>query len=111
MGDPAGDGEQKKKVWIDEGVVLEKAMNTWESDVGGVWLGGKRYNIINALKMDVNNVDRIRVFAADGKKGIVVAQTEWCFCIGHYDEEKNIDGRNCQTAVLDLAKSMSEQDY
>merc|ERR1712176_902890 len=92
------DGESKVKVQVNEGDVLWKAMETGKSSVGGVWLGGQKYTITRAVNQEINNVERRVIFANQPQKGVVIAQTEWCFCIGHFDEKQNTDGRNCQLA-------------
>merc|ERR1711879_1045048 len=101
-----------KKVMINEGTQLKSLMDNLKAPPGGVWLGGKKFNM-NRMADDeeCGKAQTCKwAFGMSGKTGVHIVMTESQILAGFFDEEKKM-GANCKKTTLEMAGYLIGEGY
>merc|ERR1719263_1138838 len=108
------DGETTKKFKVNEATQLKATLETGRAPYGGLWLGGKKYNVTRSAVENLNDVDYSTLFVQCPKGGCHIAKTPGDnsqIVAGFYSEEKGQQPPNARTTVLAFAEYLHSIGY
>jgi len=100
-----------KKITINEAAQLKSLMDNLKAPPGGVWLGGKKFNINRMADDEECGEGTCKwAFGMSGKTGVHIVTTGSQILAGFFDEEKRM-GPNCKKTTLDMAVYLVGEGY
>jgi len=108
------DGETYKKMTINEAKCLLTASTEYKAPEGGMWMGGKKYQITQKdLDMEIGeNAYKVKyIFCTRVKGGAHIVITTSQILVGFYDEAAGHVAGNCKKTTLAMAEYLMSIGY